>query len=657
MNLVKDNMQFYNLFIIGLFYCSFVFSQHTSDSILSTIAESDDSTKIRILLDETWNIRSNEPLKAADLANHAKLLAKKISNKILEAEAENYLGIIHTNIGATELALDFHFSALKIAQEAKSSEQIAYSYNNIGGVYRIKNELTLASENIQKAVEIFESISDNRGLAYCYINLGRLYKIQENYERSFKYFENSLAIANELNNEDMRARILLEIADLSVEHGLYSKASESLHELEKLYHKINYKKGLAEVWHKTADLYLNDNKPRNALEYAVKALQTNKEILNYEGEVNNLAQVSLIYLALGKTPEGEKYLYRALNKAREKNESSLLIVAYFTLYKFYKKKGSTSKALDYYEKYNHLRDSVYSNEEMVKLGELESLIRIQKTESENEYLQKDLENQTTLRNYSVIIAVLFLIIVIIMSLRFYEKKKSNEMLQQTNAVKDKFFRIIAHDLREPFSALFGGIELLKENYDDLTDTERKDTIDTIGQTVKSNYELLENLLMWSRSQSNVIKFQPEKINIKELIDKNITLVQYNLSSKQINVKVDCDNDLTISADEQMFNSILRNLIFNAVKFTKINGDISISAEQDNNNIKIKISDTGLGMYEETINNLFNFEKKTVSKGTAGESGSGLGLILIKEFVEKHNGKISIDSVVGKGSTFTLFFPV
>ena len=645
---------------ISLFFiivtASAVYSQTKVDSVLAKISALDDSTKTRILLEETWNRRSNDPLTAINLGKEAAAAAKIEGNKTLEAKSNNYLGVIYTNIGAIEMAFEHHQAALKIAKEADDPAQTAYSYNNLGNVYRIRNKIEEATASIQSAIKIFESTNDQQGLAYCYINIGRLYSAQEDFNNALAYFEMADKISIMINNEDMRARILLEIAKLAQNKKDYARAEQSYFELEKLYKKINYLKGFAEVWQGLSDLAYKKKNMNDAMSYSLKALELNKKILNASGEVNNLNDIALICLEQKKIKAGEDYLALALHRSIEINEPTLIADTYYTLYRLHKQTGKTDSALFYFEKYHGMKDSIVTNEEILKLGEMESLVKIERSEKEKQMLLKDLENQTKLRNYLAVIVVLFILIVIMLTIRYYEKKRLSTKLNEINIVKDQFFKIIAHDLREPFAALFGAASLLRDNYDELTEEEKKQTINMIGESIRREFDLLQNLLMWAKSQRQHIKFNPEKLALRQIINENVELIKTNLANKNIFLNVECADDMIINADEQMLNTIIRNLIFNALKFTNEGGEISIAAGRKEGRVKIEIRDNGIGMDNETINNLFALDKKNVGKGTSGETGSGIGLIITKEFVEAHKGTIDAESEPGKGSVFTINLP-
>ena len=237
------------------------------------------------------------------------------------------------------------------------------------------------------------------------------------------------------------------------------------------------------------------------------------------------------------------------------------------------------------------------------------------------------------------------------ALQEYSKK-----LEEANATKDKFFNIIAHDLKNPFNSILGFSNLLLTNIDKYDKDKIKRFVTHINEAGKSTFKLLENLLEWSRNQQNKIPFNPEKTNLYYLAYESYILVNQNAKDKQIEIDLNIPNDIEIEADSQMLNTIIRNLLSNSVKYTSENGKITISAKQINNEVIIEISDTGIGMNEKTKNSLFKIGETKSKAGTNGEHGTGLGLLLCKEFVDKHNGTIHVESKPGEGSTFIVSLP-
>lgn len=236
-------------------------------------------------------------------------------------------------------------------------------------------------------------------------------------------------------------------------------------------------------------------------------------------------------------------------------------------------------------------------------------------------------------------------------------KKYVDELNQLNATKDKFFSILAHDLRNPFITILGFSELLLSDFKDLSDEEKIYYIQEMNKSAEVSHSLLHNLLQWSRSQTGKIEFNPQKITLLEIILQNIELLKASARKKQIVLVNQVDSQIHVKADEDMINTIMRNLLTNALKFTNKNGSITISATSKDGKVEISVKDTGVGMDENTRKKLFRLDETLSTTGTDNETGTGLGLVLCKEFVEKHGGQISVVSELGKGSEFIFTLPL
>ena len=234
---------------------------------------------------------------------------------------------------------------------------------------------------------------------------------------------------------------------------------------------------------------------------------------------------------------------------------------------------------------------------------------------------------------------------------------ANNELKEINKTKDKFFSIIAHDLRSPFNSMLGFSGMLDEHYDELNKEEQKEYIGIINGSIHSTFKLLENLLAWSNSQRGTINFNPEEINLFLLSVEIIELIQISAEKKSINIKSEIPKHIVIQADRYMFSTVLRNLLSNAIKFTPRNGEIIVKAQENKNGfIQVSVKDNGMGISKEVQSQLFDFSNNTSTKGTDNETGTGLGLILCEEFVVKHGGKIWVESEIDKGSTFYFTIP-
>lgn len=240
-----------------------------------------------------------------------------------------------------------------------------------------------------------------------------------------------------------------------------------------------------------------------------------------------------------------------------------------------------------------------------------------------------------------------------------EKMETEQKLIQLNAEKDKFFSIIAHDLKGPFNALLGFTELLQDKDLESSPEERLEMVGIVHRSAEKAYKLLDNLLTWSRSQTGGMSFSPTPLKLQKLVADELALLEDQASEKGLVMKNLVPADQTVFADLNMAGTILRNLLSNAIKFTKSGGTISVSSKvnETKKHLEISVRDTGIGIPEAKVPDLFQLDKSNSTPGTNNEMGTGLGLILCKDFVEKHGGEIWVESEVGKGSIFRFSLPL
>jgi PAS domain S-box-containing protein len=238
-----------------------------------------------------------------------------------------------------------------------------------------------------------------------------------------------------------------------------------------------------------------------------------------------------------------------------------------------------------------------------------------------------------------------------------EIKLKNEELKKANAEKDKFFSIIAHDLRSPFQAFLGLTQEMAEEFPRLAKDEMQEIAVGMRDSATNLFRLLENLLEWARIQQGAIPFNPDVVKLHPVVDESAATALQAAKNKGIDIACDIPNDIAIFADTNMLQTIIRNLVSNAVKFTPQGGRVSISAKNTGDkSVEISIRDSGIGMSKAIVDNLFRLDVRTNRKGTNGELSTGLGLLLCKEFIEKHGGRIWVESEEGKGSAFYFTIP-
>lgn len=324
-----------------------------------------------------------------------------------------------------------------------------------------------------------------------------------------------------------------------------------------------------------------------------------------------------------------------------------------------------SDSLAQKEKYDQISNLEKRYESEKKENEIERL------ETAQQYTLTQLRKNKQLKQLGITSAVLLLLLALFIWLKYLDKMKSNKMLEaknkiiekseqelrELNASKNKFFSIIAHDLKNPLHAVLGYSYLMNSEYNHFTDDERRKFASEIHQSTNNIFRLLQNLLEWSRSQTGKLKFSPAVIEYQHVLDNSLSVLKSMADQKHIAIKTGNDPGLKMFADPVMVETVMRNLINNAIKFTPEGGQIEVSAKQLDDEILVSVCDSGVGISEEESQNLFRIDSKVKRKGTNNEEGSGLGLILCHEFVTKHKGKIWVKSTPGKGSEFFFSIPV
>ena len=235
--------------------------------------------------------------------------------------------------------------------------------------------------------------------------------------------------------------------------------------------------------------------------------------------------------------------------------------------------------------------------------------------------------------------------------------KQKKELEELNATKDKFFTIIAHDLKNPFNTVIGLSELLIERYDTYDSNKIKEFIRQIHKFSNNAYNLLEDLLKWAKSQTGRIEVKPEKVDIFELAIENMNLFQENADKKGVKIDTNVKMNLFAFIDRNMITTVLRNLISNSIKYTNKGDNINIEAKYINKHIEISVTDNGIGIPEKNIDKIFRIDSDISTQGTANEAGTGLGLIISREFVEKNGGTINVKSKEGNGAQFMFTVPI
>jgi signal transduction histidine kinase len=581
---------------------------------------------------------------------------------------------------------------IKFAEESKNlSEKLNWSRglidanSNLGVCYWMKSDFPKALEFFYKALDLSEKVDDKLGISIIQNNIGLIYLRQEKYLQSIDFFKKAIKINELLNNKSSMIKNYINISSVYSELKDFELSLKIMNTALKLSIEEKDTSTISICLTNIGEIYMYMKKFPKALDFLFQSLKLNKskKSLYAGGNYNLLGQT---YYEMAIENNQKKYLFKSIKYLKKSIACNSEIGSLFdlqkdyeTIYRVYKLLGYYRNSLDYFEKYNLLKDSSFSIESKKRIAELESQREIDNRDKQilNQELKinkrdKQILNQELKINKTEKLVYLFVFITIsialisgIFVLLYIYKSKSNlkleeknKIISEINASKDKFFSIIAHDLKNPLANFRDVTKLLAESYNEFSEEDKLEFLKLMKESSADIYSLLENLLEWSRSQRSKISFNPENFNLNMLVVEILKLMKPSADKKMIELVNHIPVSSDINADQNMLNTIIRNLLSNAVKFTPAGGKIEVGTANSSDYFKssdefkaIYVKDTGLGMTKETINKLFRIDESVTGVGTDGEKGTGLGLILCKEFVEKHGGRIWVESEVGKGSTF------
>lgn len=572
-----------------------------------------------------------------------------------------YKGTLFQNQGRYEEGIITVEKALAIYQRLEMPFFIAWAYENLGILYRLQGKTKEAVEYFQAAKLIYEESGDLFDLAYIYQYMGKSYMNLADYEEGANYYLKSL-------NTLQLTTDTIAITDAHTNYGFalinlknWSDATYHLQQAEKLTNAIGSRTMLPFIYTGLGKIYEQERKIALAESYFKQAVEIAMEFKDYANAVVYLIDLSRFYLRKGLLNDANQYAVQALSY---QNFTSIYQQerVYLLLSEIHEQKEDYKKAHQYYKSYFVAHDSIYTQDAQTTLRREQVRQDVATYKAEKEVAALRVELLSSRNRWYFISALTLLVLLISSAYLVWQLRKTqkvlqikNQQLESLNQTKDKFFGIIAHDIRSPILALENVGEqmdyyLEKNNIKKLTQLS-----DKITNTAKRLTTLLDNLLNWALLQQGVFPYQPKPLSLNGLIEQNIQLFQMSANLKAIDLKNSTKEDLKISADENALNTILRNLISNAIKFTPKGGTVRIDAMTNQDNILISVQDTGIGMNEQQLQHLFKLDAKS-QDGTAGERGTGLGLVLCKELLKMSRGKLDIKSVPQVGSDFRVILP-
>ncbi len=572
----------------------------------------------------------------------------------------NNLGLIKNHLAQYDSALYFFNKAFNVRKKYPGYFLTCHSYKYIATTYRLMGDFRNANFYILKAISNINKLvikhSEEKSLIHeLYLEYARILKDEKKYLFSIIYYNKSIEAEKKyLNNLYDLINLKTEISEVYLILKKYDEALEFTKRAYSIADSISYLEGIANTSKLISEIYFKTNILDSA--YYYNRIHSNSiDSLYQSGLYNKMNEVNLAVDLSYKEREIEISKLQ-LEKAQleSKHKSTFFIIAISC--------ALLIIAVIIYE----YRRKVKDKRKLIKANEL---LNIQKIELEQK--QKDLENEIEIRKKTEEEKEKLLIELRDSKAQIEKKAQkladanfqlivSEKQLKELNATKDKFFSIIAHDIKSPLSAFKSVTDLMSDSFFAITEKEQYDFIVLMKNSVNNLLDLLENLLTWSRSQRNTITFEPDSVLLKYIVETAVSQTSSFAEKKNVNIISNIPENIFVFADFNMINTVLRNLINNSVKFSYENGKICIDVKEKkkiddstskSNYITISVKDNGVGIEEKDIDKLFRLDVNHTTLGTSKEKGTGLGLILCKEFIEKHNGKIWVESKPNEGTTF------
>ncbi|QSE99222.1 tetratricopeptide repeat-containing sensor histidine kinase [Fulvivirga lutea] len=596
---------------------------NVSDSLIEILDRNTEvgESKLDILHDISYQVpQPNKKAKYADL-----LIEEAVKQKNYRYHYLGYIskGFAQKLLGNHTSSLEAYLNAVKIANQKSDSISLGDAYTNIASLYTAQEDYGKAIEYYKLVEAIYRNKVDPSRIAVLFVNYGYAAYKAEQFELALEVLNKASAIKNGISNR------------------------------VKSYAKSN----LALVLAKTNQIAAATSQ----LNEAVVIMENNQD---YYAISDCLVEIGGVYIDNGQIELGIKNLEEGYNIAREHGLKQQIQNASKHLSEAYKIKGYIEKAFEYQSKYYAYRDSLMSAEKIRELGDLRTEFEVGQKQAEVDLLTAEKKTQKILLYASTGGAILLLALVGLIYKNNRDKTRINAILEdqkaqleELNKTKDKFFSIISHDLRGPVHAFTGISRLIKYSAEDNDKEGLVEIAEHVEKTSKDLSGMLDGMLEWAMQQQGRMDYKPQQVSLKSIFEGINTLFINSAKAKNIQLQLDVDSDAQVWVDKNSTQTIFRNLVNNAIKFTPEGGSVTASVSQLENSAEIKITDTGIGIPKEKLSQLFNQVGSKSSYGTDGEKGLGLGLQLVYEFVKMNQGTIEVESDEGKGTTFLVNLPL
>lgn len=606
--------------------------------------------KIRLSVRLSELTQDSEPLKAVKYGKNALEMLKLFDEPSLKIRVLLSLTWASQNTGQYETALEYGYKAEALALDAGDKKAVAMVYNHFGWIYNQLGFLDRSLDYVLRALKLFEELGDKRNTAEAYKNIGNIFYQLKDSRQAMEHYLKSMQILEKLGDKKNIARILNNIGNVYSDSNLPDKALEYYQKALAIVEEINWRMGRLALRTNIASIYSGKGESARSLEYNLKTLGISQEIGQKRVIAVLLSNIAVNYRKLGEYKKAIRYINQALDIAKKIKNKDLIRNFYEERFYIHEAMKDYKQAFIYFKKYKKANDEIFSEECQKNISQLWLKFKTEKKEKKIQRLTQDnrvqqlkLEHQEMVRNFLLVVSLLVLGLATVAYSRFQTKKRAERKLQAMNTAKDKLFSIIAHDLESPLNGLLLSTGYLEKKYPAMEEEEIKEFHRQIYENTSNMAALLDNLLQWAVSQLGKLEVEPEIFDLNRLTADTITLMAPTAREKNIRLVSHINENTLARADKRMVETILRNLVSNALKYSNSRGEVHITSVYREAFLEIEVEDRGVGIPGDKLETLFDPYVYNHTAGTAGEKGTGLGLVLCKEFVEKNGGTIRAES--------------
>ena len=629
------NMSFFVIAYLTIGYFTFASAQvsdkNTADSLLQIILTEDlpDTMKYKIAMDiSDYSIAPRLSLK---YAREALETASKLQKPLWQAAAWLSISQSYRMLGDFESALNTSFRSISIYQSLKSKAGVSSGYLTLGGIYARQGNFSRASHYYNQSISILRSIQDSSRLATALLNVSEVYQVNARYDSALLLLQEARTLFSELHFEVGEAYAIGNTGLVKIAQGEYQEGEKYLTE-------------------------------------AVKRLQ---EFGDYYPIVEYQLSISEIYQKKGDIPTALAYAQQSWALAQQHGLLEQMRNANQRLASLYVQQSDYQQAYLHQTRYLELRDSISNIEVVQNMADMRTEFEVAQKQAEIDSLTRRRDIQRIVQTGLILLSLLIVAVAWLYYRSYRIQKKANQQLNQQKeelhtrnelldaliTTREKFISIISHDLRGPVGSFHGLASVMKMQLAERAYDSLPVVVDHIEKAALHLSMLLDNLLNWALNQQGNIPIQPEQLSVKEVADEVVEVFLAMAMAKHITLRCLIHAPLYGWIDRNALFTILRNLVNNALKFTPEQGEVTIDGQQEGEQLLIRVADTGVGMSAEKINTLFQTTEGEHTWGTSGEKGMGLGLRLVKEFVERSQGTIHVTSIPNEGTTFTIHLPI